>query len=541
MASYIYEAMRGYQRQGAHFGRRAGSFLLADQPGLGKTIQALGTILAEAAKHPDDTGRVRWHLILCPSVAVESVWVPEIQRWLADQDIEILPLTGSNTRRQGALDCFCPRMDTRHVFVVTNIEAVRVKAEPEGTPVRKGGRLIRWTNRNTGVKMCYDPDTGAVVPALFSRTWDTVVCDESHRALVGTGSAQKTTQTRAGMVLLPSERRIALSGTPMRGKPEQLWGTLNWLDPESYRSYWKWVKEFFHCYQGAFGWVVENDPAKHPKLAESLRPVMLRRTKAEVAPELPAKMYAGEHAIPGDAGSPIGVWLDPSPEMRKQITEFEREGAIFGEAGEVTAEGPLALYTRARQLAGTFCEVEGEGEDARLAPTIRSPKYEWLKAWLEAASPEDKIVVVSQFTSILSLYGAALEAEGYEVVQITGKVSQRARTRAVELFQHGSAQVCMLNIAAGGVALTLDAADYMVFLDETTIPDETEQAEDRIHRVSRRHNVVIYKLITKGTVEEEIAFVAAARQDIQAYLLDGARGVEYARKLYEESRQGVKC
>jgi len=138
-------------------------------------------------------------------------------------------------------------------------------------------------------------------------------------------------------------------------------------------------------------------------------------------------------------------------------------------------------------------------------------------------------------------YGRALDNLGYRVGFITGQVSDKSRTQAIDGFQNksvlsGGIQVLLLNKQAGGVALTLDAADYLVHLDETSIPDVEEQVEDRIHRISRLHNVTIYYLRTRDTIEEEVAYIAAARQDVQRYLLDGARGVEYAKQVYLTSR-----
>jgi SNF2 family DNA or RNA helicase len=107
----------------------------------------------------------------------------------------------------------------------------------------------------------------------------------------------------------------------------------------------------------------------------------------------------------------------------------------------------------------------------------------------------------------------------------------------VEQFQTtDEVQVFMLNKQAGGVALTLDAADYVVLVDEDTIPDVDEQVEDRAHRTSRIHNVTVYRLRCMGTQDEEVAWIAAARLDVQQYLLDGARGVKAARALYEKNR-----
>lgn len=528
--SLIYESMHPFQRTGAHFMRRSGSPLLADQPGLGKTIQALGTIIAHAAQSKDPQRR-RKHLIVCPSVAIRNVWEPEIHRWLADKNVEVLSLTGSIKEREAAMRSFKPEPGTEHVFVITNIESIRIKPVPDDLP-RSRKNVYRYTTKGRDkVKMVFAPENG-VIPTLWEHTWDTIVCDESHRALIRTSGTP--TQTRAGFVLLRSRRRVALSGTPMRGKPEQLWGTLNWLRPDLYRSYWNWVKEYWNLTSNGYSnYLLAGFKAGgEQRLAHDLSDIMLRRTKEEVLPELPPKTYAGAHAIPGDTTSPLGVWLEMTPKQRRQYERLSTEALVEGEHGSISVEGALAEYTRQRQIAGAFHEVE----PARLVPTLDSPKYEWLLEWLDENEGE-KIVVVSQFTSIINAFAAGLREAGHSVGVLTGETSDKKRAEIVKQFQEtDEIRVFMLNTKAGGVALTLDAADYLVFLDETSIPDDQEQAEDRIHRASRIHNVTIYVLRCLDTIEEEVAYIAAARQDVQRYLLDGARGVEFAKKVYLDSR-----
>lgn len=532
--SFIYDSMRPYQREGAKFGKH---FLLADQPGLGKTIQTLAAIMRSARK----TTERQEHLVLSPSVAVLNVWEPEVRRWLKDRKIEVVPLTGTLAQREARLTLHVPDADTEHVFFIANIESARIipKTNPKSGKRDVFNLTVTYEVSDTGKERA----TGPVLPALFEREWDTVIVDESHRALIRTNGTPSA--TRQGMVFLGklAGRRIALSGTPMRGKPPQLWGTLNWLRPDLYRSYWKWVKEFFEVESNGFSnYVIATDekgnakfkPGMRKRLAKSLSSIMLRRTKAEVLPDLPPKQYAGTYAIPEDTDSPLGVWLEPTPKMLKQIALLETDAMVLGEE-ELMVNGSLAYYTRAKQLACGYCNVR----DGKLVPTTDSPKFEWLLDWLENSGGE-KIVVVSQFTSLLNVYSAALKEKGYNVALLTGETSELTRRRIVQQFQEtDEVQVFMLNTQAGGVALTLDAADYLVFLDETTIPDDQEQAEDRIHRASRMHNVTIYYLRTLGTIDEEVAFVAAARANVQSYLLDGARGVEFAKRLYQETKQAA--
>lgn len=511
---------RTYQRVAAAWGSATGSFLLADQQGLGKTIETLATIIETSAPAARRSGQPAWHLILSPSVAVESVWTAEVRRWLAHSASEALPLTGSLAERQETLSTYRPGVGIEHVFVVTNIESGRIKPVYTDADRKKPKYLAE----------------NAWLPALHSRVWDTLVVDECQRALIRTSG--KPTQTRAGFALLSknSERRIALSGTPMRGKPEQLWGTLNWLRPDVYTSYWNWVKRYFNLTSNGFSNYLLNGflPGGEDRLAEDLREIMLRRTKAEVLPELPPKEYAGTLLDPDDPESPCGIWLDQRPAQRRQLEEFERDGLIdFGDEGEIIANGTLPEYTRRKQLANALHALK----DGRLVPTLDSPKYEWLLNFLRELDGEP-VVVASQFTAFIDVVAAGLREEGYTVAVLTGKTTMKQRAKMVEAFQNGTgAQVFLLNTRAGGVALTLDRADYLVILDETTVPDDQEQVEDRIHRTSRIHNVTIYYLRTSGTLDEEVAWVSAARLSVQQYLLDGARGVATARALYTQHKE----
>ena len=510
---------RPYQTVAARWGAEVGSFLLADQPGLGKTVETLSTIIEHTAYEPG----VRWHLIFAPSRAILGVWAPEVAQWLPESHAEVIPLTGSLAQRAEVLANFEPKPDTRHVFVVGNIEVSRIKATK---------------NPKTGKNDVFDR-ANAVLPGLFTRVWDTIVVDESHRALIrrtGTPSQQ-----RAGFIRLVSQRRIALSGTPMRGKPEQLWGTLNWLRPDLYTSYWTWVGRYWKLQSNGFSEYVlgpfQDDG--EDRLAADLRGIMLRRTKAEVLPELPPKQYAGTYLVPGDDQSPHGVWLDMSPAQRKQFEAFCQDATLeFEGGGELIANGVLSEYTRRKQLSSAVHKLNDAGH---LVPTLDSPKFEWLVDFIEQLDGE-RVVVVSQFTQLIDCFAAGLAEAGVESHVLTGKTSLRRSEQMVADFQSDtpSKTVFFLNTQAGGVSLTLDAADYLVLLDETTIPDDQEQVEDRIHRTSRMHNVTIYYLRTLDTQDEEVAWVAAARESVQKYLLDGARGVNYAKALYLEKKENAK-
>jgi SNF2 family DNA or RNA helicase len=509
---------RTYQQVAAAFGARTQTFGLFDQPGLGKTIETLGALVEGS---PGE-GR-QFHLIFAPKVAVPLVWVPEVAHWLPESAVAFA-LVGTHAEREARLsEALAYRGDAVHVFVVANIEMARIKP----TKTTDGKRVFSVDN--------------AEYPALFAREWDSIIVDESHRALIRTKG--EPTQQRAGFNKLQSRRRIALSGTPMRGKPAQLWGTLNWLRPDLFTSYWNWVGRYFEIKSNGYSDYVlgKLQAGAEERMQRDLAPLLLRRTKSEVLSELPPKQYAGSYLIPGDDHSPLGVWLEMTHAHRKQYETFIKEGELDFDNGDfLIANGELAEYTRRKQLSSAVHKMIG----GKLTPTIDSPKFEWLVQKLdELGISEDgegnaKIVVASQFTSLLNVFAAGLRERGIPLHLLTGETSEKSRVAMVQDFQSDKsrARVFLLNTKAGGVAVTLDAADDLVLLDETTVPDDQEQVEDRVHRTSRIHNVTIHYLRTLGTQDEEIAWVAAARENIQKYLLDGTRGVEYAKRLYQENR-----
>lgn len=513
-------AERPYQRVAARWGSEKGNFLLADQQGLGKTLETLATVV----EHDPEPESTRYHLIVAPKVAVSAVWEAEISRWLGRGSVQVLALTGSLQARQIALcDLLGRSLDVSHVFVLANIESARIKPEyhDESDPMHKDPK---WHARN------------AVLPAIHSIHWGTIVVDECQRALIRVTG--KYTQARAGFHLLSenSNRRIALSGTPMRGKPEQLWGTLHWLQPRQYPSYWRWVGKYWEFKSNGFSkWNLNgHQPNGQVRLAADMQSIMLRRTKEEVLPDLPPKTYAGWSLDPDRPDSPFGVWIAPTKGQLAQLDQLDRNAGISGEHGEVVVSGALADYTRRKQIADSTVQVL----PGAVEPTLDSGKYEWLLDWL-AGSDGAKVVVASQFTNFVQTIRDGIEDAGYTTAEITGDTPDGVRTKNIERFQTtDEIQVFLLNTKAGGVAVTLDSADYLVLLDETTIPDDQEQVEDRIHRASRMHNVTIYYLRTKGTIDEEIAYVAAARADVQQWLLDGSRGVESAKEMFYNKPQG---
>lgn len=537
------DLLRPYQRAGVKFLSQNEASLLADDPGTGKTLQTIASMVSADIK-----GDI---LVLAPTVAANISWPTEIARW-APED-EALTVMGNRKKREETLALLRKKSHAKRRWVFCNTEMVRTEYHEKFVDEDGKAHKSRYSHH---------------FPELFwltkeqktPREWAAIVVDEAHNSLITKQSQPyKQTLTRRGFSKLSvaeGGKRIAISGTPFRGKPENLWGILNWLFPKQFTSYWKWAEKWFEIQKGYFGGVEDMSLRETQKMAfyKSIQPIMIRRTKQEVAPDLPPKMYAGtvppgvDYDDPSQRSGLVGHWLEMSPKQARAYDEMETYATAALDQGTLVANGVLSELTRLKQFATSYgkldTKIDPEGFEVPVfVPSLPSNKLDWVLEFLDELgidgkvyNDQRKVVIASQFTSIIDVFAEAIEKKKkLPVLKITGKVSQADREKAVDLFQHNDEyQVLMLNTKAGGVALTLDRADDMVILDETFIPDDQTQVEDRIHRVSRMHNVTIHYVRSLGTIEEKIAKKTIDRDNLQKQLLDGTRGVDYARHLLGE-------
>lgn len=559
-------ASRTYQRAAAKFVKTGRNVLIADQPGLGKTLEAIGGIIESGVAGP--------YLVVTPKTAVQSVWAREIPRWWPGSVVVTVPdgrakrdeilwqfvygpevYDGQATAdTEEAIERYRPKFE--RTFLVVHPEMVRTKswwvcgyvhededgtaAEPCGvrTAYRTGPKQLDCLHAARHAPLVNEHD----YPELFTVDWGAIVMDESDRILVR--KTGKPTQARRGAELLETREdglRIAMSGTPFRSRPHLLWGTLNWLEPTRYTSFWRWVETYYATESGWGGSkkLSEPLPDMNQKMDAELNGIMLRRTKAEVAPDMPAKTYIGTQLVPDDKDSPVGVWLPMSPEQERLYKQMSEQSFARMDGGMLNAIGILAEMTRMKQFANSCGRTSGNYD---FIPKLPSNKFDYIVELCSELGipeePETKLVVVSQFTELLGVFAQelekALKAPGITAM-LTGEVTGRRREETIDAFNQpagyasdytANPHVLFLNVKAGGVAITLDTADHMVIVDETWIPDDLEQAEDRIHRVSRPRPVFYHYLRSMGSIDEHIAWINAERRANSAAVLDGRRGVD---------------
>lgn len=525
---------RRYQMAGAAFAITGRNVLLGDQPGLGKTYQALAAMVQSEAH------RI---LVIAPRTAVSSVWDSHIKRLTPT----IIPVVAQGTRRQrlSQIAEFNLRADGESgkysYALVVNKEMIRVKRTwicdvplhaakgTDGVRSALTGKPVEWSKPPGKKGGCPDKDSHdhktretPEYPELFASPWDYIVMDECHHALASRYNVQShnITQIRLGACRLPVSGdgyRLGMSGTPYRSKAQKAWGTLNWLQPKTFSSFWNWAGKHFEVTDGRYAREISATPNDPEAFADAMRPYLLARTKQEVAPELPPITYAGT-SPDGSLDGPVGVWLEMDGPQAKAYESMRRLAEANVKDGRVTATGVLAELTRMKQFACSWAEADAKRNSIR--PALPSNKFDWVLDFLrEREGFGGKVIITSQFTSLLNLFDAELRREGFDPIMLTGATTDRGRSRFQEQIQDPDDPhwIGLLNMKAGGEAITLDQADDMIMLDLPWTDDEIRQVEDRLHRISRIHNVTVYRLQSRDTVEQRIAELTdQQRKDLMA-------------------------
>lgn len=522
-----------FQVPGARFLAYARQALIADEPGMGKTIQTLAA-LVENLEHG---GRV---LVLATKTSVTAVWREEINKWLEGfvdgYTVTILSgLTPAKTLERLEEYEALPD-DGRMHFLLANAEIVRIKST----------RVCTAAGSLTGCDGTYDwcefadKHKGSVeprLPQIFKRAWDAIVADETHKWLINT-RGKHASQVGRGFVALKTVEdglRYALTGTPYKGKKYNLWGTLNWLRPKVYTSKWNWIERYFEVTKNDYSKEIGDImPGREEALYRSLDSLCLRRTKAEVRKINPDWMP------PEKIYHQVKVPMDPK--QAKAYRAITKDAEVQLKGGTLTALGILAEFTRLKQFASCYGYINDRGD---FVPSLPSGKFEWLLEFLEERGIEakagsarkgdlseevHKVVIASQFTKNINLWASELVAKGIQVHVLTGEVTEAKRAAMVKSFQTSDdVRVFLINTMAGGVSITLDAADDVIIMDETWVPDDQLQVEDRVHRASNvEHQVHVWYVRGEDTIEEMIAEANFAKAESNFVMLDERRGLEFA-------------
>ena len=448
--------LRPYQAEGVawlQFLRAAGlGGVLADDMGLGKTVQTLAHLAVEQAE-----GRLdRPALIVCPTSLVPN-WTLEAARFAPG--LKVLALHGPARReRFGEI--------AAHDLVLTTYPLLTRDHE-----------------------------------VLTAQDWHAVILDEAQT--IKNPNAETTQQA----LRLRAGQRLCLSGTPLQNHLGELWSLFDFLAPGFLGS----ARGFRARYRTPIE--KHGDAGRQASLARRVRPFLLRRTKDEVAQELPPRtditerveMEAGQRAIYES------VRLAMHAKVQAAIAErgLARSGIIILDA--LLKLRQACCDPRLLKLKGAR---EGKAGSAKLERLM-----EMLQTMLEEGR---RVLLFSQFTSMLALIEARLQAAGINWLTLTGDTTDRATP--VRRFQAGEVPVFLISLKAGGVGLNLTAADTVIHYDPWWNPAVEDQATDRAHRIGQDKRVFVHRLITLGSIEEKMETLKERKRALVASVLDAEHG-----------------
>jgi SNF2 family DNA or RNA helicase len=332
------------------------------------------------------------------------------------------------------------------------------------------------------------------VDHLAEEEWDVVVLDEAQAI------KNETSQTARAAFQLRGKFRVALSGTPVENRLEELWSIMHFANPGLLGG----RSDFQERYNGP---IASGEANAAKRLRAKIRPFVLRRMKREVLPELPPRSEAVLH-----------VELD---ETERSIYDAVRVATKKDVAAKLAQGGggsvlvALEALLRLRQAA---CHAElVPGQHA----TSSSKIERLLEALEEAASDGHKALVFSQWTGLLDLVEPHLQNAGIRFTRLDG--STRDRGAVVNEFQsEAGPPVMLVSLKAGGTGLNLTAADHVFLLDPWWNPAVEDQAADRAHRIGQDRPVMVYRMVAKDTVEERIFALQAKKRALADVALGDA-------------------
>ena len=295
---------------------------------------------------------------------------------------------------------------------------------------------------------------------------------------------------------IEAESRLALTGTPLENSVEELWSIFDFLMPGYLGNYSYFKKNFLTPINK------NNEKEKMTELKERVAPFILRRRKGEVLKELPEKIV-NVHPV-----SMTQLQEDSYQTVLEEV-RGELEQTVEEKGFNRSRINVLAALTKLRQICNHPALVLREEGRAH-----NSGKLEALRELLaDALSGGHKIIVFSQFVKMLKLIRDDLEQQGINYLYLDGSTRKRME-KVREFNSNPEVEIFLISLKAGGVGLNLTAADMVVHVDPWWNPMVERQATDRAHRLGQENRVMVYKMITRGTVEEKMLKLQQRKQDL---------------------------
>jgi SNF2 family DNA or RNA helicase len=476
-----------HQRAGVRFLAIARRALLADEPGLGKTAQAI-----RALKLLQEQGNdVFPALIVCPNTLKKN-WKREFERWWPGVDVEVIK--GSATQRRKIFE------EEADVYVI-NWESLRSHSKLSGY-----GSIALAKCRECGGHDEKVSENRCEVHKRELNTIDfkSVIADEIHRS-----KEPKSKQTRALWAATgDADIRFALTGTPIANNVLDMWSILHWLSPDEWPSKTRWIDRMINTMLNAFGgmMVLGVKPHMEQEFYAAINPRMRRMLKKKVLPWLPDMLFERKD-------------VEMSTKQKKAYEQMRDLMIAELEDGEsVTAPSPLTQTIRLLQFASSFAEMSVDETTGESKVTLIGPscKVDAVMDDIENGDfGDDSVAVCAVSRQLIDLLSAEMTKAKIPHGLITGAQTEDERQQAVDDFQSGKIKWILFTAQAGGVGITLTAARRLIMLQRPWSLVDHKQALDRVHRIgSEIHDsIMITDYVTEGTIEERVIQVLETKAD----------------------------
>ena len=369
-------------------------------------------------------------------------------------------------------------------------------------------QVFHGMDRHSGADTLLDHDIVLTSYALLPREKERWLATAWHMVVLDEAQNIKNANTHAAKVVseLQAGQRLCLSGTPMENHLGELWSLFHFLMPGFLSSNTKFTKLFRTPIEK------HGNTERLAQLRNRVTPFMLRRNKSAVAAELPPKVETITQVKL--AGKQADLY-----ETIRLATEVKVREAL---ASKGLARSQITVLDALLKLRQVCC-------DPRLVPLDKaksiteSAKLEQLMDMLpDMLAQGRRILLFSQFTSMLELIEAALKERQLPWVKLTGQSTKR--DAIIERFTSGEVPLFLISLKAGGVGLNLPQADTVIHYDPWWNPAVENQATDRAHRIGQQSTVFVYKMVAQGTIEERILALQARKAELANNMYNGAEG-----------------
>ena len=449
--------LRPYQRKGYEWlmllSEVSAGACLADDMGLGKTLQTICFMAARLQQNP-----LSQILVVCPASLLYN-WAAELKKFAPHLSYQIHHGVQRST---------------------TTLE-------------RPVGADVIITSYGT---------LRADIDVFSKMVFDVAVIDESHNIKNG------TTQISRAVHQLVATCRVALSGTPVMNNTMDLYAQLHFLVPEMFGN-----SSFFkRVYADPID--IQADEEKRKQLQKLTAPFILRRTKEQVAPDLPEK-------------TETVLWCRMGQDQENLYNEVKdriRDSVFLGIESQGLDKSKLAVMQGILKLKQVCASPLLLPADERSA--FASAKIELLLHELQSNLKSRKVLIFSQFASLLHIVSRELTSKGIMFYHFDGQTDARQRSERISRFQaeDNGVNVFLISLMAGNAGITLTAASYVFLLDPWWNKAVEDQAINRTHRIGQTKNVFAYKMICKNTIEEKIMDMQQRKKQLSNELIHEEEG-----------------